>query len=258
MDRQFSIPYFLALAGIPVAAGLRIWSLNTAVDALGLPVMHLSVYVLLAVAAAYLLLAMLCAIRTPCRSGNAGVLQYGRSGWICAAIASVMILVGAAAEFWESLVSKPGFSVPIMFLLGLVGGICSFVTAYFRCRPGKRMAFPELLPVVYLLIKTMLNFKRWSTDPVILDYCVQLFALIFTLLAFFRGAGFVLNQGKPRRTLFDCMAAVFFCAAAMMDGIHALSLSAIITYGGFLLWQLPVIWDLLAPSSPDPAPADTI
>ena len=150
--------------------------------------------------------------------------------------------------------SRPGFSAPIMFLLGLLGGFCAFATAVLRRGPGKRSPAPEMVPVVYLLIKTMLNFKRWSTDPVILDYCVQLFALIFTMLAFFRGAGFVLNQGKPRRALFDCMAAVFFCAAAMMDGIHTLSLSAIITYGGFLLWQLPVIWDLLTPSPPDPVP----
>jgi hypothetical protein len=38
----------------------------------------------------------------------------------------------------------------------------------------------------------------------------------------------------------------------MMDGIHALSLSAIVTYGGFLLWQLPVIWDLQAGHGPVP------
>ena len=43
MDRRFSIPYFITLAGIPVAAGLRIWSLNTAVDNLGMPVMHRSI-----------------------------------------------------------------------------------------------------------------------------------------------------------------------------------------------------------------------
>ncbi len=254
MERPFSAPYFLALAGIPVAAVLRVWSLNAAVDALGLPVMHRSIYALLAAAAVYLLLALLCAIRTPCRSGRARVFRYGKSGWLCAVVSSAMILLGAVAEFWESLVSRPGFSAPIMFLLGLLGGFCAFATAVLRRGPGKRSPAPEMVPVVYLLIKTMLNFKRWSTDPVILDYCVQLFALIFTMLAFFRGAGFVLNQGKPRRALFDCMAAVFFCAAAMMDGIHTLSLSAIITYGGFLLWQLPVIWDLLTPSPPDPVP----
>ncbi len=258
MERQFAAPYFLALAGIPVSAGLWAWSLNAAVDNLGLPVMHRSIYIFLAAAAVYLLLSLLCSLRTPCRSGHSTVFQYGRSGWICAAISSGMILLGAVAEFWESLVSTPGFSAPIMFLLGLLGGFSAFATALFRRRPGRRPPAPEIIPVVYLLIKTMLNFKHWSTDPVILDYCVQLFALIFTMLAFFRGAGFVLNQGKPRRALFDCLAAEFFCAAALMDGIHSLSLSAIITYGGFLLWQLPVIWDLLTPRPVDSTVQDPL
>ena len=236
MDRRFSIPYFITLAGIPVAAGLRIWSLNTAVDNLGMPVMHRSIY----------------AARSSCRETGPGALIYGRGGWICGALASGMILLGAAAEFWESLVAGPGISAPIMLLLGLLGGICALITVLHRRRNGARYPAAEIIPVVYLLVKTMLNFKHWSTDPVILDYCVQLFALIFAMLAFFRGAGFVLDQGKPRRTLFNCMAAVFFGAAAMMDGIHALSLSAIVTYGGFLLWQLPVIWDLQAGHGPVP------
>ena len=236
MDRRFSIPYFITLAGIPVAAGLRIWSLNTAVDNLGMPVMHRSIYALIAAAGLYLLLALLCAVRSSCRETGPGALIYGRGGWICGALASGMILLGAAAEFWESLVAGPGISAPIMLLLGLLGGICAFITVLHRRRNGARYPAAEIIPVVYLLVKTMLNFKHWSTDPVILV----------------RGAGFVLDQGKPRRTLFSCMAAVFFGAAAMMDGIHALSLSAIVTYGGFLLWQLPVIWDLQAGPGPVP------
>ena len=86
MERQFAAPYFLALAGIPVSAGLWAWSLNAAVDNLGLPVMHRSIYIFLAAAAVYLLLSLLCSLRTPCRSGHSTVFQYGRSGWICAAI----------------------------------------------------------------------------------------------------------------------------------------------------------------------------
>ena len=167
MDRRFSIPYFITLAGIPVAAGLRIWSLNTAVDNLGMPVMHRSIYALIAAAGLYLLLALLCAVRSSCRETGPGALIYGRGGWICGALASGMILLGAAAEFWESLVAGPGISAPIMLLLGLLGGICAFITVLHRRRNGARYPAAEIIPVVYLLVKTMLNFKHWSTDPVI-------------------------------------------------------------------------------------------
>ena len=61
------------------------------------------------------------------------------------------------------------------------------------------------------------------------------------------------NRGKPRATLFYAMSAVYFCAAAIMDGIADLSVSTIVTYSGFLLWQLPVILCLLSPNAPDAA-----
>ena len=41
----------------------------------------------------------------------------------------------------------------------------------------------------------------------------------------------------------------------MTDGFVDLSFSTVITYGGFLLWQLPVIWGLLLPAPPEPKKA---
>ena len=37
------------------------------------------------------------------------------------------------------------------------------------------------------------------------------------------------------------MAAVYFCAGSMMDGIMDGSAATVVTYLGFLLWQLPLI-----------------
>lgn len=254
MKHHSSAAYVITLIFALFAAGLRLWNLFVAVDEQGLPVMHLSIILLIAAAILFLLLALFLSYRSPGRSGNSQVLQYGSGGFLCSLIAAILILLGSCAEFAEALVSGPGISAPIMCLLGLLGGVCCCLTAWFRRRSGPRYPFVELAPILYLLVKLILNFKGWSTDPIILDYCVILFALIFTLLAFYYGAGFVFDLGKPRRTLFCAMAAVFFCAAAIMDGIMDLRPSTIITYGGFLLWQLPVIWDLLEPMDADPVP----
>lgn len=253
MKHHSSAAYFITLLFALLAAGLRLWNLFVAVDEQGLPIMHLSTVLLIAAAALFLLLALALSFRSPGRSGNCQVFLYGSGGFLCSLIAAILILLGSCAEFGEALLAGPGISAPIMCLLGLLGGICCCLTAWFRRRPSPRYPAVELAPILYLLIKLILNFKGWSTDPIIMDYCVILFALIFTLLAFYYGAGFVFNLGKPRRTLFCAMGAVFFCAAAIMDGIMDLSPSTVITYGGFLLWQLPVIWDLLEPSVADPA-----
>jgi hypothetical protein len=44
------------------------------------------------------------------------------------------------------------------------------------------------------------------------------------------------------------MAAVYFCAAAVVDGIMDQNAATVVTYFGFLLWQLPVILQLLVPA----------
>lgn len=254
MKQRFTAPYILTLAFAVLAAGLRLWGLLTAVDIRGLPVMALPVYFLIGAAAVFVCLAAALAHISPGRSGNRRCLRYGSRGMACGMLAAGLILAGACTEFGEALLSGPGISDPIICLLGLAGSACCFGVAWARghgrtCHPAA-----ELMPVLYLLVKLMLNFKSWSTDPIILDYCFKLFALIFVLLAVYQGAGFQFDQGKPRKTLFYGMLAVFFCAAAIMDGVMDLRPSTVIGYSGYLLWQLPVIWAVLLPSEPDPAP----
>ena len=244
MDRRIHVPYFVTLAFGLLAAILRLWCQSAAVDSGGLPVMHLSVWVYFGAGGLLVLLALFFALRRTTRRSEYGVLEYGTLGFGCAIAAAVLIGLGAAAEFAEALREGPGITAPLLLLAGLVGCICLAASAWLRRQKGKRQPAAEILPVVYLLLKLLLNFRGWSTDPIILDYSAELVALILALLAVFYGAGFVLDKGRPRRTLFFAMAAVYFCAGAMMDGVAALSPAKICTYGGCLLWQLPVIWDL--------------
>ena len=81
----------------------------------------------------------------------------------------------------------------LALLLGLFSGICLFVTAWMR--DHDRATYPplELVPDVYLVVKLILNFKGWSTDPIILDYCIMLFALIFVVLGFYYSTGFLFD-----------------------------------------------------------------
>ena len=232
---------------------LRLWSLSAS-DGHGLPIQHISNTVFAWVSVAIVALLLILAITSPGRSGKHHVLSCGSGGFLLSILAAVMLLAGSGLEYMEALRSGPTISSPIMCLLGLAGAICCMAAAYARKKGTPAHPAVELMPVVYLVVKLVLNFKKWSIDPIILDYCVILFALIFSLLAFHRGAGFVFDRGKPRSTLFFAMCAMYFCAAAIMDGIADISPATIITYLGLLLWQLPVIICLLSPAGPDPTP----
>lgn len=248
------IPLIFVIAAALCSSALRTWGLHAGTDADSVPVSHLSHWVFIGVSILCVAAFLVLAIRSPGRSGRYRVLQCGSGGYILSLISGGLILAGSLAEFIEALLTGPGISAPIMCLLGLMGSICCMTAAYFRHRGNNPWPATEVLPILYLIVKLVFNFKGWSIDPIILDYCVILFALIFALLAFHRTAGFVFDQGKPRASLFYALCTVYFSAAAMMDGMADLSLATIITYCGFMLWQIPVILCLSVPRSPDPVP----
>jgi hypothetical protein len=241
--KKIYLPLLAVLSLLGGAA--RLWNLKTAIDSEGLFVAgHPSTYVLVALSLISVLLLGILSIRSPGRSGEALVL-YSRSP--VSSVAAFLLLLGVILEFVEALVSGPGLSAPILCLLGIVSGICLLVVAAGRKRGRCFHPCLELLPVLYLLIKLILNFKSWSTDPIILDYCFLLFALIFSLLGFYHSAGFCFDQGKPRKALFYASAGIYFSLMAAVDGILDGSIATFAIYLSLLLWLWPIVSCLLLP-----------
>jgi len=227
---------------------LRLWSLTAGVDAGGVPIAHISNYVMTICSAVIILGLLLVAWRRNDTHAGHEAIVCGSGGCILLMAAAALILVGSAMEFLEALFSGAGTGAAVMCLLGVGGSVCCMVFASARRAGTPSHPLFALFPVVYLIVKLILNFKSWSVDPIILDYCVILLALIFTLLAFHRTAGFVLGAGRSRSTLFFAMAAVYFCAGSMVDGLMDGSAATFVTYLGFALWQLPLICALSQPT----------
>ena len=164
----------LSLILLPLAAlagcGIRYWNLTAGIDAQGLPIFHhLSAFVLAGWGIFCFLLFAILAVRSQGRSGKSAVLHSHGVLSVIAYFGAVMFFFSAIADFAAALVDGAGISDPIMCLLGLFSGICLFVTAWMRSH-GKATYPPlELVPDIYLVVKLILNFKGWSTDPIILD-----------------------------------------------------------------------------------------
>ena len=249
MKHKSSYYIILALAAI-IGCGLRFWNLTAGIDTQGLPYSgHISAYLM---AGCWVLCSTLFAGISKSRSGLSGdhsVLYCSGSSALFGYLGAGFILVSALLRFVDALTAGPTMSAPIMLLLGLLAGICLMVTAYMRSH--SRITTPplELLPELYLVIQLILNFKHWSTDPIILDYCVLLFAMIFVVLAFYYGTGFLFDSGKPRLTLFFSLCAIFFSASAVLDGIMDHDAATATAYLGFILWLLPAIGSIAAAPS---------
>lgn len=238
-----------------IGMALRLWAMAAANAAGGLPVEdHMSTYLTVLFSLVIVGLFLYWSHSSPGRSGKKNVLDYSVHQFSQGMLGAVLILFGAVVEFAEAVLYTPSTSSLFMCLGGFLAGICLMLVAFTRKTGTHTHPAAHLLPIVYLVIKLILNFKNWSTDPIILDYCFILFALIFSLLAFYHSTGFFFNKGKPRKTLFYCLAAVFFSAMAAAEGLGNGSNSTFVTYLGIMMWCLPVITAVITPSDPDPEP----
>ena len=226
-------------------AAARWWNLTAGVDAMGIPVSsHPSALLLSAISILAALVFLLCALASPCRGVTPEVLYYSGLQTASAFLGAVLLILYGFA----SMLILGGKLNSILGFMILLAGICLMLVAFSRKNHRTTHPALELLPVICLLVLLAVDFKHRSTDPIILDYCMLLFALTFALLALHRCCGFQFSLGKPRLTLFCSACACYFSAATVVDGILHASLSTLLLYAGILFWMLPLAFSLVKPS----------
>ena len=128
---------------------------------------------------------------------------------------------------------------------GVITAACWAGTAMSRYQAKRAHGVLMLLPAVFYVVDLVLQFRLWTRDPIILDYCYDLLALICTMCALFHLGGYSFDQGNRRVTTFFTMCGVFFNAAAMAGAPVAVMLG----YFAAALWLLVNLWLLLRPAS---------
>lgn len=124
-------------------------------------------------------------------------------------------------------------------LLPVVAGCCLWRTGPVRRAP----AAITLLPVAMLVVRLVLTYRIDSVNPSLSMYYVELLALVFLTLAFYRLSSFAFQAGRTRRFALYAGAAAVLCAASLADGSAYLSSLLLyagggITMLGFLLLRL--------------------
>ncbi len=143
-------------------------------------------------------------------------------GAVCLGAASVMGLLNYGDGFDAAAAA-----------LGLISAACLGVQAFLR-REGSASPAAGMVIALALAVDLISRFRHWSSDPLVSDYCFQLLACLFSMLAAFHLAGFPLGQGKRRTTIFMSFSAVFFCLICLADG----GLDSRLHYGGLAVWLL--------------------
>ncbi len=171
------------------------------------------------------------------RAGYEESFSSGLAEMLVSAAAAVLVLLSSAL----GLLDRPHGAELAMGFFGILSGLCIAVTAAQRYRgvvPG--LAF-HAIPCLYLVVRLILDFKAWSVDPAVLDYCYALFAAITAMCATYHLGAFCLDRGQRRISVFWCLLCVLFSAISLAGG----GASHRLLMGGLLLWTGANAWELL-------------
>ncbi len=124
-----------------------------------------------------------------------------------------------------------GLGMAITGLVSIVNGssgldlICDIATLFSAvllgycawCRMKGLRPNPLAFTVVSisLMLRLISFYRHWSGDPFLLDYCYQLLACVFLMLAVFQRAMFCARMGKRHSYVFFALGTVFFCCLSL-------------------------------------------
>lgn len=150
----------------------------------------------------------------------------------------------------EVYLSGPIFSQKVLLLMGVLSLISAggLLLAVVSCRPREdRQPVPGtvlLIAPAALVVRLVLTYRIDSVSPALEAYYVELLALVFLTLGFYRLSAFAFQAGRTRRFALYAVPAVVLSLASLADSGTAnpaappLYLGGSLTLLGFLLLRL--------------------
>ena len=130
---------------------------------------------------------------------------------------------------------------------GIAAGICMVFTGLCRFRGRHPSPMFHCVVCIFFVIRLVLSFQKWSSDPQLQDYVLALLALIGLMMFAFHRASSDANTMNPKRTAFFSLCAGFFCLASLSDpSMRLLMLGA----GMWSVGAAPTLEPLPEPETP--------
>lgn len=250
MERKLSrIPVMVLTAILAVLAFcLRNNQLKTAFDAIGVIPGSGSLLIWIALLVIVLFAAYSFFLRG--RKKYAAISSRHLPLMILTCAAALLLAVGSIL-FLKSGASKADV---VLAVGGVLVAACWIGAGFSRFQAKRAPVVLFLIPAVFYLVELVLKFRLWTQDPVILDYCYDLGALICTMCSLFHLTGYCFDKGSRRLSVFFSLSAVFFNAAAMAGSAASEWMGCL----AVILWLLVNLWLLLRPGVSRPAPEESV
>ncbi len=116
--------------------------------------------------------------------------------------------------------------------LGFAAAAAVGYIAWCRYKGMQPVMLFHAIAALYLMLRLVSQYRHWSSDPQLMDYCFQLLATVCLMLACYQRAAFDAGCGDRRAYTLFHLAAVFFCCLSLV------SRESIAFYLGTGIWML--------------------
>lgn len=144
---------------------------------------------------------------------------------LCAAglfFGNVLLWLDPAPSSVFMLTQSPEISAFLTKLLPPLGILCALCIGIFAALCVLNKMPSSLLYMaasIYLIVRLIVRFQAWNTDPSIYNYCFQLLAAICCMLGAFQLSGFSLGVGHRRISIFWTLCAAVFSCFSLPDAV---------------------------------------
>lgn len=204
------LPLFTLGAG-GLGFALRLWLFATGVDEKGLLVGgHPATILTFLLSAAMMAVLLLYTAKTPKLSYTDAFpgCRWAASGnWI----AAMGIVLSSAAE----LANIGDAMTVVCFIVGLAAAGSLVYLGICRLQQKRPCMFFHSAVTVYMVLHLICQYRNWSPEPQLQEYCFALFASVLLMLAVYHRTALASGDGSCRWFFFCNQAALFFCCLSL-------------------------------------------
>jgi len=191
-------------------------------------------YILIAVSALFLMLALLYSIRVSIkRQAPQGFENaFGTDTLTYPITFCIVGLAWLGATVKHFLDFNATGSLPTVELLfAILSALAAISITYFAVEmyqdPRRKIVSAlSIVPSLFMCFWLVILYRKNATNPVLLVYVYQCLAVISSALAFYFTSGFVYGKPAPGKTIFIYLASIYFCFATLADD-HSLAIRII-------------------------------
>lgn len=146
-----------------------------------------------------------------------------------AAIGTGLAALSIGIHSIVSLVGSQGAIDVVSCLLGIVSAAALGYAGWCRLKGHRPNFLLHCAVILYLMLRLICQYRHWSADPQVVDYCFSILATVCLMLAAYHRAAFDMGSGDRRSYAFFCLTCGFYCCMSLIgweDILYYLGIAA--------------------------------